>query len=213
MTKTNSLVVWKDVQSSFEAISKLEGAAKEIKSKRNEGTIKAYSLIIAHLEVSGAGTEKRDAVAKETFEALLKLNVTKAKARRYVENAQAWRRHEECSSSPNPQENLDEFKAYEIEKESDLVKFLFPKPAKPWYETAIKHMIKEVMAAEAANGEAAGKKRIEELGSEWDMAYRDAYTKAQKLPSPVLEITPPEEKKSPNPKTKPAKPPRTKKQK
>lgn len=200
-----ALVTMTDIQASFEAIEKLSAAASQIRKDSNESKLKAYCLIIAHLEVIKAGTGKKDAKAKETFDELLKLNVKKSKARRYVEYAQAWRRNEEATSSGDPAENANEMVAYEITTESALKNFLFPKATK-WHDRVVKLLVKEWETENAKNGEIKANKKLADMFGELAAAYKKGLSESQKKHGPVV-ATQKKDTKRQNQKTKEATPP------
>lgn len=216
MTTSTQLVSLADVKAGFEAIAKLETAAAEIKTKRNDGIMKAYALIIAHLEAIGSKAEKKDKKAKETFDELLKLGVTKAKARRYIEQAQAWRRHHECSPSSNPDENMAEFAGYEIDTEAKMKKFLFGEKTKPWWESAVKAMVKAAEAVIATKGELAAETTVRQMAAELQSEYKKALAESMKTTGTLVDAktgtgkpttpkTPPKNQAKKQPKKGPAK--------
>lgn len=202
---TTAIVTMTDIKGSFEAIEKLSKAASELRKQTNEGKIKAYCLIIAHLENIKAGKQKKDKKAAETYDELLKLNIKKSIARRYIENSQAWRRHGQTASSGIPDENLAEMDAYDIHTESALKQFLFP-TEKKWYESAVKFMVKSYMEAITKSGEIKAQELIKELGSEWDAAYRAELAKAERKAGPIIVATQEPDKKPQSPKKPPATP-------
>lgn len=170
MNSENQVTVWKSVKDQFDALSSLSKAADEIKSKTEQGTINAYIMIVSHLGVSGAEVGKKDKVAKETFEELLKLKVNKAKARRFIELSQGYRRY--AKEHAKDLENIHIAKELESNSTDDI-KFCFaelgvinerklkllvlPNQKKEWWESAAKHIAKEAMKIEKKAGESASK--------------------------------------------------------
>lgn len=160
--ENKSIAIPIDIKKSFEKLASLEEAAKKIKENRNEGTIRAYILVIGHLHANNSGFGKRDKVAKDTFEALVQLGISNAKARRFIELSQAYRRSDDMPESGTINDIAGVLTQLEIDSESALRNHLFPKDNSidSWIKSCIKKVSKDQKQMFLVKGETATRDEI-----------------------------------------------------